>query len=273
MKLKELPYSVYHSSRLKLLSLDKLSGKGKPEVPIIVSLTTIPDRIDKVYITIRNILDQTVKPEKIILWLRRSQEGKLPQSLKKLIGEVFEVRFFDFCCSHKKLVHSLEKYPSHIIVTCDDDFIYSKDWLELLYKAHKESPKAIVANRLRMIQYDNQGNLEPYKKWVYNHIDDTNKKRLLIIGASGVLYPPNSLDSRVFNESLIKKLAPKADDIWFTAMALLNGTEIKLAENNIKEPIPVAGTQHVSLKKENITGGKNEKQWLAVSQYFNLKIT
>ena len=43
------------------------NGKRKDE--IVVSLTTYGNRIHEVYLTIESLLHQTVKPDRIILWL------------------------------------------------------------------------------------------------------------------------------------------------------------------------------------------------------------
>jgi len=39
---------------------------------LIVSLTTIPERIDRVYLAIETLLQQSVKPDYLILWLSES---------------------------------------------------------------------------------------------------------------------------------------------------------------------------------------------------------
>ena len=49
------------------------------------------------------------------------------------------------------------------------------------------------------------------------------------------MYPPDSLYKDVLNENLFMQLAPKADDIWFWAMALLNNTKIHVVQNGIRE--------------------------------------
>ncbi len=48
MKLKELPLSVYFELKLKLLNTNKL--KSQSDLPLIVSLTSIPSRLKKVNI-------------------------------------------------------------------------------------------------------------------------------------------------------------------------------------------------------------------------------
>ena len=50
----------------------KIKEKSPYNLPIIVSLTTIPQRLGKVHITIRSLFSQKGQPEKIILWLHES---------------------------------------------------------------------------------------------------------------------------------------------------------------------------------------------------------
>jgi len=67
-------------------------------------------------------------------------------------------------------------------------------------------------------------------------------------------------------------LAPKADDLWFKAMEILKGTRVRLSSRIVPEPIPIAGTQKISLKKENVDEDKNSRQWAALEEYFNFSL-
>jgi hypothetical protein len=69
MKLKEHPGSLYHTPKLRFNSLEKITKSSNNELPVIVSLTTIPSRLQKVHITIRSILTQNPKPKKVVLWI------------------------------------------------------------------------------------------------------------------------------------------------------------------------------------------------------------
>ncbi|QLE00089.1 hypothetical protein HX109_00390 [Galbibacter sp. BG1] len=268
MKLKELPLSIFKTLALKNKQTTALKEGKNKTVPVIVSLTSIPYRLKKVHITIRSILNQSVSPEKIILWLHEDLKNKIPKSLKILEGNIFEIRYTHLHCSHKKLIHTLKLYPENVIVTCDDDFIYDEEWLEKLYNEHLINQKDIVGNQTRQIKYDSHGELLPYKEWIST--SNPNPKTILPIGAAGILYPPNSLDKRVFSEDLFLKLCPKADDLWFKAMAILQNTNARQTKNPPRL-IPIAGTQSVSLKNENIKKDYNKVQWQQLVNYFNLQ--
>jgi len=270
MKLKEIPLSIYFS--LKLLSLSKktLLLKKKEVVPVIVSLTSIPSRIPTLHLTIRSILNQSVTPEKIILWLHNSLEPNIPNKLKKLQSEKFEIRYSNLTCSHRKLVHSLEKYPNKIIITCDDDMMYRNNWLFFLYNEHICNPNTIIGNQTRYIRYTKDKELLPYKNWIYQKGTHFNQKAVIPIGSEGVLYPPGTLHKKTTKSTLYLKLTPKADDLWFKAMAIINGTDSLQAKQKAKTPIPIIGSQKYSLKKSNIGDDKNRIQWLNVTEYLDI---
>ncbi len=270
MKLKELPRSIYQSLYLKSLSVDQLLKTPKKEVPVIISLTTIPTRIDKVYITLRSILNQSVRPFKLILWLPDTIKSSIPDTLRKLESAVFEIDFTHLTCSHKKLIHTLKKYPEYPVITADDDLIYDPLWIEKLYTQHEKFPNTIIANQTRKISYNTNNQLLPYPKWTYQSTSELNDFNVLGIGASGILYPPHCFTEQVFDENLFLKLCPKADDLWFKAMAIINNTPTMMSQDIPNPPIPILGTQKVSLKKENIGKHKNVDQWNALQQYFKI---
>jgi len=270
MKVKEIPVSLFHQAKLSWQSQRKLIA-NKKQVPVIVSLASIPSRLGIVHLTIRSILNQDVLPEKIVLWLHEDLKDSIPKSLNVLVGDLFSIKYADYFSSHRKLVEPLKLYPNKIIITCDDDMMYRKNWLSKLYQAHENHPDHIVANQTRCITYGSDGELLSYKAWKPNESGCQNPLLTLPIGAGGTLYPPDSMHKTVFNQELFLHLTPKADDLWFKAMGLLKGTKSIQAQNSGKEPIPIWGSQKVSLKKGNIGMDKNRTQWQALTDHFQLK--
>ncbi|WP_420602409.1 glycosyltransferase [Flagellimonas sp.] len=267
---KELPISIFNTLRLLSIPTKKLQQANKATVPVIVSLTSIPSRLKSLHLVIRSLMNQDVAPKKIVLWLNNDLKGHLPKALEKLICERFEIRYSELTCSHRKLIHSIEAYPEDVIITCDDDLMYRRNWLSIFYDEHKKNPKNIIGNHTIHINHDHSGNPLPFKKWKYPKTEEVNPQAITPIGAWGILYPPHSVDEKVLNEKLFLKLAPKADDLWFKAMGLLKGTITIQAGNTPKEPIPIGGTQKVALKKENLGLDKNSVQWNALNEHYNL---
>ena len=226
---------------------------------VIVSLTTFPQRINKVYKTINTLLNQTLKPDKLILWLSDEQfkDIELPQNLQKLREFGLEIRYCSDLRSYKKLVPSLKEFPKDIIVTADDDLYYQRDWLESLYSAYLKNPDNIYTRRAcEVINKGNYFTIAP-------HYSNTNFKPSYtnqLMGGAGTLYPPNSLYDDILDEEKIKNLIPTYDDIYFWAMAILKGTKIALIENSDLNLYNVEDTQDVALCKINNTTAMSPKE-------------
>ncbi len=123
MKLKESLKSIYQSHRLRSIPLETpKKGRGE-EAQVVVTPTSIPSRMGRVDLVVRSLLDQDLAPAKILLWLPESLRGPLPWHLEKLLGGRFEIAYTALTCPHKKLIHTLERYPDRLAVTCDDDMI------------------------------------------------------------------------------------------------------------------------------------------------------
>lgn len=201
---------------------------------LIVSLTSYGRRLYDVAYTIQSIMRQTVKPNKIILWIDEQDNDSIPTALKSLQKRGLEIRSTpDHIKSYKKLYHTLIEFPNDVIVTVDDDIIYEYDLLERLIKEYTNFPTCICAARCHRIKFDKSGNILPYNSWQWHYPIPSNSTTNFLTGVGGVLYPPNSLDKEVLNTEVFLNLAPYADDIWFYCMAIKKGTKIrKIATRN-----------------------------------------
>lgn len=270
MKLKEYPISAWHSVKLWLTPVDRLLSKAKRQtVPVVVSFTSIPSRLPILHLTVRSLLRQTVHPEKLVLWLHHDLEAQVPQRLSKLQNDVFEIRYADQTCAHRKLVHALNAFPDKPIVTCDDDLLYQPNWLARLYQEHKQHPNDVIGNECRRIRYDANGDTLPYKHWSLEP-PGTSHPDTMAIGFGGTLYPPHRLHPDTTNSDLYLALAPKADDLWFKAMSYLNKTAVRRTANPPKRPIPIIRSQAEALGDTNIKKDGNREQWNAIRNHYSL---
>lgn len=273
MKLKEYLPALITALKLKRIPVDELKRRSDVTLPVIVTLTSIPSRLHIIDLTIRSILNQPQQPEKILLWLHEDLKSQIPEKLAKLQGDIFEIRFQKgLTCSHRKLIYSLQEFPEHTLITCDDDLIYHPTWLSSLYNEHVKHPNSVIANECRKVAYDEQGELKPYKEWKMQKGTDLNDPQLLPIGYGGVLYPAHSLHQDAINSELFLALAPKADDLWFRMMSHLNGTEVRRPSQPAPKPTPIAGSQKVSLKKTNVRKDGNREQWQALCGHYSVKL-
>lgn len=202
---------------------------------VIVSLTSFPARIKEVKYTIYSLLQQEYKPDRVILWLGEEKfphrEKDLPDDLLKLKGNGLSISFVKDLKSFKKLIPALQSDVSCSIVTVDDDIYYPKYMLKKLMKEHRENPDCIIAYRAHRIQLDEKG-IRPYSRWKFSTSNRIQTPSYLnfFTGVGGVLYNKELLYKDVLREDLFMQCCPYADDVWFNAMALLQGTKTKIVK-------------------------------------------
>jgi len=205
--------------------------KNREEVGrYIISLTSYGERIgDNCPYTICSLLNQRIKPNKIVLWIGHQDKEKIPPLLQKLTKKGLEIRFCEDIRSYTKIIYSLEAFPDDIIITADDDVHYPKNWLKRLLAEHKKNPEKIICNRAHGIKTDENHNPLPYNDWhycikpsVYFGIEKHSPFSVFPTGVGGILYPPRCLHTDIINKDLFMKLSPFADDIWLWAMAIIN---------------------------------------------------
>ena len=251
--------------------------KRKPS--IIVSLTTIPERIDKVYLCIESLLKQTVKPDHLILWLSESKEngrgtvnnGNIPVQLNRLRKRGLEIEFCRDIRSHRKIIYTLKENPDSVIVTADDDFFYPKDWLKVLYESYQVEPQYIHCHRAHLMVKTPDGKLKKYRDWKLRSPGIYEPSLLLFpTNGGGVLYPAGSLHKEVFNEAVFMRICQTCDDVWLKAMSLLKGIACKKAKPLCREPVLMRGVHSKALWKENLIKGKKDQMIKAVFERYNL---
>lgn len=251
----------------KILSNYIFPNKGvthiKRSPQLIISLTTYPRRKHVVVKVIDTLLRQSIKPDAVILWLYKGEwpHGlkSLPYRLRRMQKFGLQIRWCDENLrSYKKIIPALIEFPNDIIVTADDDILYSEDWLEKLYTSYMVHPTEIhghhaysyTLNRNHHLNYPNV-----YKK-------SGNLDGMIILGSGGgVLLPPNSLHHDVTNKDLFIQLAPTNDDFWLWAMARLQGTPIRLVDNYMGNIVCVNGTQDDGLWQNINAGGAGSEQF------------
>ena len=257
------------------------------DVPIVVSLTTYSKRIFDVHLVIESIFQQTLKPNRIILWLDEKEfsDESIPFVLKLQQKRGLTIKYCKNIKSFKKLIPSLKLYPNDIIITIDDDTIYPCDLIERLIKSYQKAPKCIHYTRGALMTLDGNGQPLPYKKW--NRLADYTPMEkwsafpelikgtplALPTGVGGVLYPPHSLHEDVMREDLFMKLCPQADDIWFKIMSYKQGTIPKLVymEKPFSEKfLSIPGSQDIALAWKNLKNSANDPQMKNVIDYYNI---
>jgi hypothetical protein len=239
---------------------------------IIINLTTFPARIKTVWIIIEILLRQTVKAEKIILWLSDEQFNSLdslPRKLRRLQSSIFEIKICKGDLrSHKKYYYALKENPNYLNITVDDDILYPSTLIEKLLDLHNLFPTAICCHRAKKVSMFDT--LDKYNSWkeAVSFCGPTND--LFFTSGGGTLFPPHSLHSDVCKEELFMFLCRNADDIWLNTMAYLNETKI-VKSDYFSLCLPLRITNNIELSFDNLTHSQNDVQLQEVKKYYDIK--
>ncbi len=234
---------------------------------VIVSLTSYPARIDDIWMTISCLLRQTYLPYKIILWLSKEQFERIeiPQSLLALQNDIFEIRFVDGDLrSHKKYYYAFREFYDKIVITVDDDIIYTPDMIESLIKAHDKYPNDVICRYAKNIGRLDSEMLSAYNQWKGASVP--NKGDIFFGSGGGTLFQPSKMIDEVSNIVLAQKLTPLADDIWLNAMTRLSNQRIRLITNELY--LFFDKDESNSLSHLNVGESQNDIQLKNIIEYY-----
>jgi len=233
--------------------------------PLIISLTSFPPRFATLHLTLKCLLLQNIKPDRVILWISHSDKNTIPRNINSLKKFGLEIKFHDDIKSYKKIIPTIETNPEAFIVTADDDLYYPKPWLNHLASSFNPKENNVICHRAHEIKFKNAV-IQPYKNWDLNTV---NSKSNLIFPTSGAgaLYPPRCFHNDITNELIFTKLCPNADDIWLYWMMRLNGYTAKKTESNGRI-YTWPKSQSFALKNTNYLNDGNDKQIKAMIKHY-----
>ena len=255
-------------SKLDNKALDKAKipddalNHEKRDVFVTLSLTSYPARIGFVHKAIKSLMLQSYKPDRIVLFLANEQfpDKKLPDELTSLTKHGLEIKWCEDLYGHKKYYYCIsEQKENEVVITFDDDIIYSPDTVKRLIKTHKKYPDCLVCERAQAIDYEKDGTLKNPGRW----------KALSSVGVKtpsfslnpspggGCLIPYKGFYKDAYDTEKIRSLAYKNDDLWYMFMAAENGTRIIKTEKYHKTFTLIENSQEFQMAFENVIGDKN----------------
>lgn len=247
----------------------------------IVSLTSFPKRFSNLWLVIESLKHQTIKPEKILLYLSNQEvnnKNDIPVSLLNEEDDLFEIRFRDGKLrAHGKYYYAMCDFPNKNVVTVDDDVIYAPDMLEFLLKGHYAFPNDVITNHSYQIILKKNGDIKSYNEWKGLNSDDFNSgyctiNNLIPMGVSGALYPSNVLYGDVLNFDIAKDLSYLADDLWLYSQTVLSGNKVVLTSFNNMKNIPVYIKDNITLTNLNVGQNQNDIQINKLRRYYLKKL-
>lgn len=233
---------------LWFFSLENRRAVDAPRLPplnvdVIVSITTVPSRLELLAKTLTSLQMQTLRARRICLCVpafsRRERCAYPLAQYKDRFPFIDIVGTEDFGSATKLLpilVASLEKKnplgikPSTMVATADDDIEYDSEWLERLVRRSLQYPKDAIC----FSAWDAR-ELVKGGHYIYHseeHNKDFGESRLadVVEGYRGVLYKPQFFYEKsgklgnLLNFTGIPE-AMYADDIWFSGHLAANGVK------------------------------------------------
>jgi hypothetical protein len=198
---------------------------------IIVSLTTWKKRINIVHKSIEILLNNSFKPDKVILNLAIEEFPKKNLELPKSILRLLKFKNFEIFWVNKnnkvfkKLIPTINRFKKDLIITIDDDYIYPFDLIENVLKNY------IKYGYNRPMSFGSN-----YSDW------SINKSRI-----SSHFGPCSIVKYKFFNKKLneiYKELIEKLmennikcfDDVLYTYAAIVNGFQyLRIKNYSIKK--------------------------------------
>lgn len=242
---------------------------------IVLSLTSYLPRFPTLPLCLSSLFSQTVKPDKIVLYLDRDVSlSQLPLQVLDFQEKGLELKITPYCLkSHAKYFFAMQEYPDSIIITVDDDALYEHNLVENLIRSYHKYSKAVSAGRVHRIRLTPDGCPAPYLEWQHECTDlRLPSHELLATGVGGVLYPPACFEQDAFDRELFLRLSPCADDLWLKVMELRYDIPVVYAEQNRKHPKTIPGSQEHALYLKNRNEGYNDQYFCQLLDYYQMNL-
>lgn len=207
--------------------------KSPMDERIVVSLTTIPDRIEYIQPTLVSLLTQSIPPTEIALNIPIKTRKGLSYTIPSFLINQNRIKIYRVPVDEgpaTKLLPTLRREkPNTIIVVVDDDMIYPPNMIErLLEKFNYYKRRAAIATYGTLLSEDNQ---LPSIPSICSTAVTSSEELDFLYGFAGYLVTPAMFHPDVF--ALLHPDTPKeaisVDDIWFSGWLRLNGTKIMSA--------------------------------------------
>lgn len=231
--------------------------------PVVVSMTTHGARFESVHLAIGSILQGTVRPARLVLWVDNAHLYESPSpELLELINAGVDLRLTENFGPHTKyfpMVNELVDEDQVVLVTADDDILYPRWWLESLIERWNEAPAHIHCHRAHQIRVDTSGRLTKYNTWPPSFRTQPTHSNFAT-GVSGVLYPAAMLAELRSAGTAFVDVAPTADDVWLNFVAYRAGVPVQQVKRSARHFPLVSGSQASGLFQSNVDASRNDVQ-------------
>ena len=135
--------------RQDLAALDRAAAENPRRADVVVTLTTLPSRVNRIELTLKSLLRQTVSPRMIRLNVPRASRREqvsydIPPRFRAL-RSVTVVECEDFGPSTKLIPALIDASPDDRLLVVDDDRVYHPSLVEQMVDGSDRHPEVAVA--------------------------------------------------------------------------------------------------------------------------------
>ena len=257
-------FNIFQEKSINKKFINEFNYKTK----VIASFTSHRKRlkIKAINQMVDSLLNQTIKPYKIILTLYINDINYINSYLKSLIeNDILELLIsYEDIKPHKKYFYVMQKFRDYPIITFDDDIIYENTTIESLINSYIIYPNLISARRVHKMLFKKNNNttkkLLPYRKWIQEYNKELNPSfDLFATNGAGSLFPPNILN---ITNDLLKEIYKiiNADDIYLKYLEIKKGIKTVYVPNNKPMGIQIKNKEYqkTALYKKNVKKNEND---------------
>ena len=193
---------------------------------VIVSMTSWKKRINNAHYPIEILINNTYKPDKIILNLAIEEFPQKNLELPKSILRLFKFNNFEIFWVYKnnnvfkKLIPTINRFKKDLIITIDDDVIYPYDLIENIIK------NFIKFGSNKPMSFGNK-----YSDWIINETRINSHYGPCTIVKYEFFQEKLNEMYKETTEELINKNIKCFDDVLYTYAALINGFQYLRIKN------------------------------------------
>ena len=245
-----LPGSRKHRRQVRFIRETLASSKKSGDRRVIVSLSTVPERMGNLGPTVRSLLRQTRPPDEIVLAIPEfSIREQRPYAVPKHVSRWPRMRVLhcqkDWGPATKFIPIVREELAAGrgntLIMVVDDDRIYPRDALETYLHYNKQLPEEVLCFRGAAMPRD--------LDWRHAKMIRASELRqpqpaAVITGCGSYLIQPRFFDESLCDYSQAPKGAFYMDDIWISGC---------LARRNVKRYVVPASAMMRSVFRQRRT--------------------
>lgn len=210
------------------------NGTAKRDSPapmpsFAVSMASCKARIGDCPKAVKSLMDQSLPPERIDLWL---PEGDFPQREKELPRALLDQRAKGLVIhwvaglgSFGAFHYGRQLHPGIPLVVASDGVLCSPRTLEQLWKAHRMFPEAVCACAAKKIKFTYRGEVAPCATWEKASFSAVPVMGVMGQQTYGILYPTSFqcdlLDDR---GAFVDVTSPAEVDVWLKTAQYITAT-------------------------------------------------